>query len=138
MSVRFNWGLIQIYVETKDWGVPYILEGFNNLLPLKTKNVSIEKPLKKAFSIIQKYEEEEEIHEEEEDFEIEFSALDDTNPLIAGKIADHLRKHNLYLLHLSYENNYFIVVEGKEKAKKVEKMLEQFDLPVRLIEESLR
>ena len=124
-----------IYVETKDWGMPYILRGFNNLLPLKTKNISIEKPLEEAFSIIQKYEEEEEAHEDDEDFESEFSPLDDTDPLIAGKIASHLRNHNLYLIHLYYENNYFIVVEGKEKAKQLEKVLEQFDLPARLIEE---
>ena len=52
-----------------------------------------------------------------------------------GKIANHLKKHNLYLIHLYYENNYFIVVEGKEKAKQLEKVLEQFDLPARLIEE---
>ena len=133
----YNWldDSYMIYVETKDWGMPYILKGFNNLLPLKTKNISIEKPLKEAFSIIQKYEEEEEAHEDDEDFESEFSPLDDTDPLIAGKIANHLKKHNLYLIHLYYENNYFIVVEGKEKAKQLEKVLEQFDLPARLIEE---
>ena len=133
----YNWldDSYMIYVETKDWGMPYILKGFNNLLPLKTKNISIEKPLKEAFSIIQKYEEEEEAHEDDEDFESEFSPLEDTDPLITGKIANHLKKHNLYLIHLYYENNYFIVVEGKEEAKKLEKVLEQFDLPVRLIKE---
>ena len=133
----YNWldDSYMIYVETKDWGMPYILKGFNNLLPLKTKNISIEKPLKEAFSIIQKYEEEEEAHEDDEDFESEFSPLEDTDPLITGKIANHLKKHNLYLIHLYYEHNYFIVVEGKEKAKQLEKVLEQFDLPARLIEE---
>ena len=133
----YNWldDSYMIYVETKDWGMPYILKGFNNLLPLKTKNISIEKPLKEAFSIIQKYEEVEEAHEDDEDFESEFSPLEDTDPLITGKIANHLKKHNLYLIHLYYENNYFIVVEGKEKAKQLEKVLEQFDLPARLIEE---
>ena len=125
----YNWldDSYMIYVETKDWGMPYILKGFNNLLPLKTKNISIEKPLKEAFSIIQKYEEEEEAHEDDEDFESEFSPLEDTDPLITGKIANHLKKHNLYLIHLYYENNYFIVVEGKEKAKQLEKVLEQFE-----------
>ena len=133
----YNWldDSYMIYVETKDWGMPYILKGFNNLLQKKKKNISIEKPLKEAFSIIQKYEEEEEAHEDDEDFESEFSPLEDTDPLITGKIANHLKKHNLYLIHLYYENNYFIVVEGKEKAKQLEKVLEQFDLPARLIEE---
>lgn len=133
----YNWldDSYMISVETKDWGMPYILKGFNNLLPLKTKNINIEKPLKDALSIIQKYEEEEEAHEDDEDFESEFSPLDDTDPLIAGKIAHHLREHNLYLIHLYYENNYFIVIDGQEKAKKLEKILEKFDLPAKLIEE---
>lgn len=133
----YDW-LIDSYmisVETKDWGMPYILERFNHLLPLKAKNLSIEEPLNDAFSIIQKYEEEEEAHEDEEDFESEFSPLDDTDPLIAGKIADHLSQHHLYLIHLYYENNYFIVVEGQEKAKKLEKTLQQFDFPATLIAE---
>ena len=34
----------------------------------------------------------EEAHEDDEDFESEFSPLDDTDPLIAGKIADHLSR----------------------------------------------
>jgi len=133
----YNWldDSYMISVETKDWGMPYILRDFNNLLPLKTKNISIEKPLEDAFSIIEKYEEEEEAHEDDEDFESEFSPLDDTDPLIAGKIANHLKNNNLYVIHLYYENNYFIVIEGHEKAKKLEKTLEQFDLPARLIEE---
>ena len=114
----YNWldDSYMIYVETKDWGMPYILKGFNNLLPLKTKNISIEKPLKEAFSIIQKYEEEEEAHEDDEDFESEFSPLEDTDPLITGKIANHrgidLKGNNDYVYSIMPG---MVVKTGKNK-----------------------
>ncbi|TCM67524.1 hypothetical protein EC844_10838 [Acinetobacter calcoaceticus] len=115
------------HVESKDWSLDYVLEELNDLTLLKQRQIRLDKPIKTSLDLLEKYE------AEGEDSEFDF--IDDTNPLFATNIASYLKPHGLHLIHLEYENNYFIVVDSKEKALALVKVLDKYDYPAFYIED---
>lgn len=116
-----------IHVESKDWSLDYVLRGFNQLSLLKKHKVKLDEPIHATLDLLEQY-------EADDNEDSTFDPLDDTDLLFAKNIAAYLKPYQLYLIHFEYENNYFMVIDSQDKARRLVKLLQKYDYPVSLVE----